>query len=85
MQVGYRSDFYRQISQITSGAHLRIDNASFTYDMLMAICLREGSLKLLKVEVRQGYSYMYFTLVNSVSYLKSCCTIYHFINIYCDV
>ncbi|KAK3103934.1 hypothetical protein FSP39_023015 [Pinctada imbricata] len=48
MQVGYRSDFYRQISQITGGAHLRIDNASFTPDMLMAICLREGSLKLLK-------------------------------------
>ncbi|XP_062611577.1 uncharacterized protein LOC134273392 [Saccostrea cucullata] len=48
LQVGYRSDFYKQISQITGGAHLRIDNASFTYDTLMSICLREGSLKLLK-------------------------------------
>lgn len=48
LQVGYRSDFYKQISKITGGAHLRIDNASFTYETLMSICLREGSLKLLK-------------------------------------
>ena len=50
MQVGYRSDFYRQVSKMTNGAHLRLDSANLTHDMLMAVCLREGNLKLLKVK-----------------------------------
>ncbi|XP_052087161.1 uncharacterized protein LOC127724271 [Mytilus californianus] len=48
MQVGYRSDFYRQISQTTGGAHLRLESANLTPDMVMSVCLREGNLKLLK-------------------------------------
>ncbi|XP_076070765.1 uncharacterized protein LOC143042366 [Mytilus galloprovincialis] len=48
MQVGYRSDFYRQISQTTGGAHLRLESANLTPDMFMSVCLREGNLKLLK-------------------------------------
>lgn len=51
MQVGYRSDFYRQISQTTGGAHLRLESANLTPDMFMSVCLREGNLKLLKVHL----------------------------------
>ncbi|XP_060078477.1 uncharacterized protein LOC132557965 [Ylistrum balloti] len=48
LQVGYTSNFYKQIAQMTSGAHLRIENTDFTYDTLMSICLREGGLRHLK-------------------------------------
>ncbi|KAJ8301416.1 hypothetical protein KUTeg_020403 [Tegillarca granosa] len=48
LQVGYGSDFYRQISKTTGGAHLRLDSASLMPDVITAICLREGNLKLLK-------------------------------------
>ncbi|XP_069142541.1 uncharacterized protein [Argopecten irradians] len=48
LQVGYTSNFYKQISQMTGGAHLRIENTEFTYDTLISICLREGGLRHLK-------------------------------------
>ncbi|OWF45262.1 hypothetical protein KP79_PYT11285 [Mizuhopecten yessoensis] len=48
LQVGYTSNFYKQISQMTGGAHLRIENKDFTYETLMSICLREGGLRHLK-------------------------------------
>ncbi|XP_033745470.1 uncharacterized protein LOC117330983 [Pecten maximus] len=57
LQVGYTSNFYRQISQMTGGAHLRIENTDFTYDTLISICLREGGLRHLKAyehEVRSA-------------------------------
>lgn len=43
--------FYETMASLTGGIHLKLDQFSNIFDLIMAICYREGGVDLLQVRV----------------------------------